>query len=355
MRVLITGGAGFVGGNLAVGLASRHPDWQILALDSLHRRGSELNLPRLREAGVQFVQGDVRDREDLAVVGQIDALVECSAEPSVLAGIDGSLDYLVGTNLFGAFACLELCRRHDAQFVFLSTSRVYPVARLCSASLEETETRFRLAEHQPAPGLSAQGVSESFPLDGARTFYGTTKLSAEHLVEEYAATFGLATVVNRFGVIAGPWQMGKVDQGVLAYWLLAHHFVRPLEYIGFGGSGKQVRDVLHVDDAVDLIDLQLADRERWAGAVVNAGGGLERSVSLLELTELCHDVTGRTTQVTASSADRPGDIPLYVSDCRHLFSLCDWRPRRDVNDVLRDLHDWIVRNEDDLRRMHAWA
>ena len=354
MRVLITGGAGFVGGNLAVGLASRHPDWQIVALDNLHRRGSELNLPRLREAGVQFVQGDVRDRENLAAVGQIDALVECSAEPSVLAGTDGSPDYLVGTNLFGAFECLELCRRHGAQLVFLSTSRVYPVAHLCAAELDETEARFRLAEHQPMPGLSVHGVSESFPLDGARTLYGTTKLAAEHLVEEYAAVFGLPTVVNRFGVIAGPWQMGKVDQGVLAYWLLAHHFGRPLEYIGFGGSGKQVRDVLHVEDAVELIDLQLADRERWAGAVVNAGGGAERSVSLLELTELCRELTGRTTAVGGSTAERPGDIPLYVSDCRHLFSLADWRPRRDVRDVLRDLYDWIVRNESDLRRMNEW-
>jgi CDP-paratose 2-epimerase len=351
MRVLITGGAGFVGGNLAVGLAGRHADWDVVALDNLHRRGSELNLPRLQEAGVRFLHGDVRDRDDLAAAGDVDAVVECSAEPSVLAGTDGSLDYLVGTNLFGAYACLELCRRQDAQFVFLSTSRVYPVAHLCAAKLEETETRFRLAEQQDVPGLSAHGISEAFPLDGARTFYGTTKLAAEHLVEEYAAAFGLSTVVNRFGVIAGPWQMGKVDQGVLAHWMLAHHFGRPLEYIGFGGSGKQVRDVLHVADAVDLIDLQLQDRHGWAGTIVNAGGGVEHSVSLLELTELCSEITGKTTSVSASSTERPGDVPLYASDCRQLFSLTDWRPTRTVHDVLADLGEWIAHNEDDLRRL----
>jgi CDP-paratose 2-epimerase len=355
MRVLITGGAGFVGGNLAVGLAARHSDWEVVALDNLHRRGSELNLPRLRDAGVAFVHGDVREPDDLAAAGGVDALVECSAEPSVLAGVDGSLDYLVKTNLLGAFTCLEACRRHDAQLIFLSTSRVYPVAHLSALSLDETETRFRLTDKQPLPGASAEGIAESFPLDGARTLYGTTKLAAEHLIEEYAAAFGLSAVVDRFGVIAGPWQMGKVDQGVLAYWLLAHHFAQPLEYLGFGGSGKQVRDVLHVADVVDLVDRQLADPDDWAGAVVNVGGGLDRSVSLLELTELCREITGKTTRVDASGDDRPGDIPLYVTDSRHLFSLTDWRPAHTLQNVLGDLYEWIVANEEDLRRINAWA
>jgi CDP-paratose 2-epimerase len=173
-------------------------------------------------------------------------------------------------------------------------------------------------------------------------------------VEEYNAAFGLATVVDRFGVIAGPWQMGKVDQGVVAYWLLAHHFGWPLQYLGFGGSGKQVRDVLHVDDAVDLIDRQLGDRAHWNGAVVNAGGGLERSCSLVELTALCRELTGRSTPVEGSSDDRPGDIPLYVTDCRLLFARTDWRPARSVHDLLGDIYNWIVENERDLERINAW-
>jgi CDP-paratose 2-epimerase len=354
VRVLITGGAGFVGGNLAVELASRHPDWNVVAFDNLHRRGSELNLPRLHAAGVQFTQGDVRDRATLAAAGRIDALVECSAEPSVLAGVDGDLDYLVETNLFGAYACLEVCRAYGAHMIFLSTSRVYPVERLRAVSLEEHESRYHLREEQELPGVSGAGIDESFPLDGPRTFYGTTKLSAEHLVEEYHATFGLSTTVDRFGVISGPWQMGKVDQGVLAYWLLAHHFGWPLHYLGFGGSGKQVRDVLHIDDAVDLIDLQLADRELWSGAVVNVGGGVERSVSLLELTELCRSVTGKVTDVSGSVDDRPGDVPLFVTDCRALFSMTDWRPRRSLDDILRDVYAWIVENEADLRGINSW-
>src|SRR4051794_11741987 len=129
-RVLITGGAGFVGSNLASALRRRHPGWGIVAFDNLKRRGSELNLPRLREEGIDFVHGDVRNPADLDALGEIDALVECSAEPSVLAGTDGSPDYVVQTNLLGAYHCLELARRRDADMVFLSTSRVYPVATL---------------------------------------------------------------------------------------------------------------------------------------------------------------------------------------------------------------------------------
>jgi len=348
MRVLVTGGAGFIGASLALGLASRHPGWQIVALDNLSRRGSELNLPRLREAGVRFRHGDVRSIEDLLAVGEVDALLECSAEPSVLAGVDGSPDYLVQTNLVGAYNCLELARRTGAQFVFLSTSRVYPVAALQELRREEDDTRLRLSDDQSLAGASSRGVAEEFPLEGARTLYGSTKLAAELLIGEYAATYGLRTVIDRCGVIAGPWQMGKVDQGVFTYWMLAHHFKRPLFYIGFGGGGKQVRDLLHVADLLDLVDEQLSDPPRWAGATVNVGGGLDCSLSLLETTELCRQISGNDIDVRRASEDRPGDVPIYISDCTRLHGMTDWRPRRGAADVLRDIHAWIVEHESAL-------
>jgi CDP-paratose 2-epimerase len=353
MRILVTGGAGFVGANVALGLAARHEGLEVIALDNLHRRGSELNLTRLSEGGVDFLHADVRDLNEVMDVGPVDAVVECSAEPSVLAGVEGGLDRLVKTNLFGAYACLELCRRHGAQFVFLSTSRVYPVAALASLALTEGDTRFVLADEQPVPGASSRGVSEAFPLDGARTLYGTTKLGAELLTAEYVEAFGIQAVVNRCGVIAGPWQMGKVDQGVFAYWLLAHHYGRPLEYLGFGGHGKQVRDLMHVNDLVDLLDLQLSDPEHWNGHVVNVGGGTGCSLSLLELTELCREVTGRRVPVSASGDDRPGDVPLYISDCTRLFGLTSWRPSTDAASILADTYEWITANEGALE--HALA
>jgi CDP-paratose 2-epimerase len=345
MRLLVTGGAGFIGANVAIGLAERHPDWQIAALDNLHRRGAELNLPRLRAAGVAFEHGDIRVLDDLLTTGETDALVECSAEPSALAGLDGSPGYVVQSNLLGAYNCLELARWRNAYLVFLSTSRVYPVAGLRTLVLEETDTRFELSQRQPHPGASPAGIAEDFPLDGARTLYGSTKLAAELLIEEYRDAYGLRAVIDRCGVIAGPWQMGKVDQGVFTYWMLAHHFGRPLSYIGFGGTGRQVRDLLHVEDLLDLLDEQLADPARWDGVKVNVGGGRERSLSLLETTALCAEITGKRIEIATSPDTRPGDVPLYISDCRRLQSLTDWRPRRCASEVLADIHGWIREHE----------
>ncbi|HXR31182.1 MAG TPA: NAD-dependent epimerase/dehydratase family protein [Solirubrobacterales bacterium] len=348
MRVLITGGAGFVGGNLAVALAERHPEWQVVALDNLMRRGSELNLPRLREAGIEFVHGDVREPADLGGAGAFEAIVECSAEPSVLAGF-ADTSYSVQTNLLGAFNCLERARAEGAFLVFLSTSRVYPVDPQLGLELEEAETRFELAAEQPVAGASSAGIAEDFPMAGARTLYGATKLSAEHLIEEYAEAFDLRAVTNRCGVVAGPWQMGKVDQGVFSWWLLSHLFDRPLSYIGYGGSGKQVRDLLHVDDLVDLVDLQLGDPESWSGVTANVGGGREGSLSLLETTEICRELTGNEVPIGAESETRSGDVPVYLSDCALLHSLTSWRPSRGPRDVLADLLAWSAAHEDELR------
>ena len=343
MRILITGGAGFVGSNLACALAADH---EVVALDSLKRRGSEITLARLREAGARFVHGDVRQPSDLAEAGAFDALIECSAEPSVLAGIDGARDFLVHTNLFGAYNCFEAAARHGAQVIFLSTSRVYPLRHLTGLKLTETETRFELDREQPAPGASERGIAETFPLDGPRTLYGATKLAAEHVLAEYE----LPWTINRCGVIAGPWQFGKVDQGVFTHWAIAHRFERPLSYIGFGGDGRQVRDLIHVDDLVDLVRAQLAAPEQWRGATYNVGGGRAGSLSLRETTALCREISGREVPVGSVQETRPGDVPVYVSDCSALFGRTDWRPRRTPRDTLEDIFRWIDDNAQVLER-----
>lgn len=343
--MLITGGAGFIGANLAVELASRHPDWELAVLDSLHRRGSELNLPRLREAGVGFVHGDVRAQEDLRAAGEFDALVECSAEPSVMAAVQGASDFVFGTNLVGAYRCLEEAARHRAQVVFLSTSRVYPVAGLNSLSFTEDDTRFVLDGDQALPGASARGISEVFPLDGARTLYGATKLAAELLIAEYAESFDLPAVIDRCGVIAGPWQMGKVDQGVFTHWMASFYFRRPLSYLGFGGTGKQVRDLVHVADLAELIDDQLVRPEHWRGATVNVGGGREVSLSLRETSALCEQITGNGISLGADEQTRAGDVRIYLSDCRALSDYSDWSPRRGARQIMADIFDWINQNE----------
>jgi CDP-paratose 2-epimerase len=150
-------------------------------------------------------------------------------------------------------------------------------------------------------------------------------------------------------VIAGPWQMGKVDQGVFTYWMLAFHFRRPLSYIGYGGTGKQVRDLLHIADLTDLIDDQLSHPDQWAGTLFNVGGGRECSLSLREATELCRKLTGNDLEVTSSDETRPGDVRVYLSDTSRLFEHTDWRPKRSAHDIMSDILDWIRENEDAVR------
>lgn len=195
--------------------------------------------------------------------------MECSAEPSAQAGYGGgSPAYLVETNLFGCFHCLELSRRTQADFVFVSTSRVYPYRALNALPFVEHATRFAVT------GQWAAGIAEDFALEGARSLYGTTKLAAELLVQEFADAYNFKAIVNRCGLLTGPWQMAKADQGVIALWAAAHYFERPLRYIGFGGEGKQVRDFLHVDDFCELLLEQIANIDLFAGSQVwNVGGG----------------------------------------------------------------------------------
>ncbi len=346
-RYLITGGAGFVGSSIALRLKHEEPAAQVIALDNLKRRGSELNLSRLHAAGIEFMHGDVRNASDLQALPRMDALVECSAEPSVLAGFQGGARYVQDTNLVGTLNCLELVARDKADLLFLSTSRVYPVAAINAMCREEGD-RFAIDPSIAPSGASERGIAEDFPLNGARTLYGATKLASELMIEEYAAMHGFRYTILRCGVIAGPWQMGKTDQGFALLWLARHLWKRPLSYIGFGGEGRQVRDLLHVDDLCDLASLVLHDMARVQGGVYNAGGGKANSISLKDCTRLCTDLAG-STAMGSEPEDRPGDIKLYITDNQRLARATGWAPTRDVERILADSFTWLKQHEQLVR------
>jgi len=325
---------------------------RVVAVDNLMRRGSELNLPRLAAAGVEFVHGDVRYAGDLARVGEgLELLIECAAEPSVLAGYGQQTDYVIQTNLVGTTNGLDLARRSRADVIFLSTSRVYPVRALNEIAVEETETRFAIGEDQRLPGISRQGISEDFPLQGARSLYGTSKLCSELMLHEYADMFGLRFIVNRCSVLAGPWQMGKVDQGVFALWAARHLYGKGLAYIGWGGRGKQVRDVLHIDDLAELVALELTSFDRLNGSTFNVGGGPEGAVSLLETTRLCRAITGCEVPVESEPRTRAGDVKLYVTDNTRVTQATGWAPRRTPADTLESIVEWLRDAGEPVRRI----
>jgi len=362
-KVLITGGAGFVGANLAIQFKRYFEGTQIMCLDNLKRRGSQLNLPRLRENGVQFLHGDIRCREDFDEVGEIDLLIDCAAEPSVHSGAQGNPDYVINTNLQGTLNCLAFAHRNDAAFLFLSTSRVFGIENLNQLPFEETSTRYswdcsgegtKTGDGLGQKGFSREGINEEFDLGvGARSFYGASKLACELVIQEYTYNYGMQTLINRCGILTGPWQMGKVDQGVVMLWVAHHELEKPLNYIGFGGSGKQVRDMLHVDDLFELLVKQIADEKSWRGDIYHVGGGEANSASLLELTEICRDVTGRAIELGRHAETNPLDLRIFITDTTKVRDRFKWRPKRSVHNIADDIHRWIVSNRDDVKSIMA--
>ncbi|MDO1448311.1 GDP-mannose 4,6-dehydratase [Rhodocytophaga aerolata] len=341
-KIVITGGAGFVGSSLAIYLKTTYSSYQIYALDNLKRKGAHLNLHRLADNGVIFVHGDIRNKEDFESFPQdIDFVIEASAEPSILAGMDGTPDYLINTNLVGTINCLNFAKKCKAGFIFLSTSRVYPIKKIEEIAYIEQNTRFALANKQQLPGISSLGINENFPLDGYRSLYGATKLASELLIQEYNHFYNLPTVINRCGVLTGPWQMGKVDQGVVVLWMAKHFWKQKLAYLGYEGTGKQVRDVLHIADLLQLIDYQLHNFHLINGEIFNVGGGEQVSVSLLELTGFAQAITGNKIPVDQVKENRQADIRIYITDHSKVTKVTGWQPQYTVEQIVEDIYNWI--------------
>jgi CDP-paratose 2-epimerase len=348
--ILITGGAGFVGSNLAIFFKEKYPGYSIICFDNLKRRGSELNLNNLKECGIDFIHGDIRHRGDFdQIEPDVNCVIDAAAEPSVLAGLDGKTDYLIGANLNGTINALNFALEHKANFIFLSTSRVYPIKTINQIELVETDARFEIAAVQKIPGVNQKGISETFPLTGSRSLYGSTKLASEMMVEEYNEMFGLKTVINRCGVITGPRQMGKVDQGVVVLWMAKHFWKQNLSYVGYGGTGKQVRDMVHIMDLFDLIDIQLHQFGKFNGQTFNVGGGRKVSASLQELTNACQLISGNKIPIQSIPETRKADIRLYISDNTKINSVTGWAPKRNVQEILQDIFLWITKNEHQLK------
>lgn len=351
MKILITGGAGFIGSSISLTLKEKYPKYTIIVLDNLKRRGSELNLPDFNKVGIKFIHGDIRNNEDIDSVGFFDILIEASAEPSVMAGLNTDPKYIINNNLYGSINCFNACLKHNAKLIFLSTSRVYPINRIEKANFIEEETRFSFSEEQLEKGISKLGISEELNLFGARSFYGTTKLSSELFIQEYSAFYGMESAITRFGVVSGPRQMGKTDQGVVTLWMAKHYWKQPLKYIGYGGLGKQVRDILHIDDLIRLIDLQIHNTKIFTGKIYNAGGGIKSSASLLEMTSICEKITGNIIDIKPELTRRSADLRIYISDNSKIENEIGWKPQKHSQDIFQDIFDWISSNETKLKNI----
>jgi len=372
MRIIITGICGFVGSTLARGLRAGWPDWEIVGLDNFVRPGSETNRRTLRQGGIKLFHGDVRNPSDLETLPRCDWIIEAAANPSVLAGVDGktSSRQLIEHNLVGTINMLELAKQWSCGFTMLSTSRVYSIRALAAIPVEPQGDRFVPCIQAPEPGptaqplaetndaprptshvsrftlhVSPQGVTEDFSTEPPLSLYGSSKRASELLACEYAASFGLPVSVLRCGVLAGAGQFGKIDQGIFSYWIHAWRGKRPLKYIGFNGSGLQVRDCLHARDLLPLVAKQIQSPRAEAPGVVNVSGGSNHSASLRQLSAWCAERFG-PHEVAADAKDRPFDVPWLVLDSSLAERTWGWKPQTPMTTIWTEIADHADKNPD---------
>jgi len=356
MKIFITGICGFVGSAVARRIREIFPDSDIFGVDNLSRAGSEINR-RLSVYGIRTWHGDIRCASDLENLPPADWVIDAAALPSVLAGIDNrsSSRQLVEHNLFGTVNILEYCRRSNAGFILLSTSRVYAIRPLSELPLEIEGKRFvpRFSKIEVA-GISSAGVREEFSTAAPVSLYGATKLASEALALEYGETFGIPVWINRCGVLAGAGQFGTAEQGIFSFWLHAWRSRRSLRYIGFGGNGLQVRDAFHPEDLAELILTQAQNSEAKADRICNVAGGIDHSMSLLELSEWCAERFG-PHEVISDANDRRFDIPWLVLDSTRASVLWNWKPKRSLLAILAEIADHAEKNPDWLENFTTEA
>ena len=352
MKLLITGACGFVGGSLIQAVKQAGLAWSLTGLDNLTRPGSEGNRAELRRLGVKLHHGDLRCHSDVDALPDVDWIVDCAANPSVLAGSDGqtSSRQLMEHNLLGTVNLLEHCRRTRAGFVLLSTSRVYAIKPLAELSVAVESGAFQPVTTGALPaGLSAAGIAEDFSTAAPISLYGASKLASEALALEYGGAFDFPVWINRCGVMAGAGQFGRPDQGIFAYWLNSHLRRRPLRYIGFDGLGHQVRDCLHPRDLLPLLQKQFAAGNSTAHPkLVNVSGGLASAMSLRQLHAWCDDRFG-PHPVASDPRTRQYDLPWVVLDSRRAQIAWDWQPTTTTQTVLEEIAahaeahpDWLA-------------
>jgi CDP-paratose 2-epimerase len=331
MKVLITGGCGFIGSNLAIFLKKKK--YQVWSIDNLFRRGSKLNEKILKKNKVKNINANI-NRINRLKLDKFDIVIDCCAEPSVEASRK-SLDRVISTNFLGTLNLLKKCIKDKSHLIFLSTSRVYSIQSLKKFFKNDILTnKINLKKE----------IDLNFSTQSPRSIYGFTKLASEELIKELSYLFNFKYIINRLGVIAGPRQMGKVDQGFVSLWTWKHLNKLPLKYIGFGGNGHQVRDILHVNDLNELIYRQIKKINKINNTTFTAGGGNTNLISLKELTKICESLTGNKVKFLKEKKTSSYDIPYFCTSNFSVSKVYKWKPKKTILNIIADTLNWQKKN-----------
>jgi len=337
MKILITGGCGFVGSNIAIYLKKNLLNAKIDSLDNLSRKGSILNLRRLKKYNIKNYKYTIDDYNKFKKIPKYNLIIDCCAEAAIEVS-KTDIDRVFYTNLVGTFNVLKKCARDKSNIIFLSSSRVYSIDLL-------NKLKNKINKNINKKFL----INKNLSTDGPKSIYGFTKLSSEDLIKEFSYLFKIKYIINRLGVISGPWQFGKQDQGFVSLWLWSHLNKKKLNYIGYGGKGNQVRDIIHIEDVCNVIYKQIKALKKRQNLLVNIGGGKSNAISLKELTKKCEKITGNKIKFGLNKSTSNYDIPYFVTDNHKVSRLYNWKPSKKIDDIISDMYLWMKSNHKKLR------
>lgn len=339
MKILVTGGCGFVGSNICLKL--KKDNHQVYSLDNLIRKSSKLNYLELKKNNITNFNKDISKKDSLNSLQKFDIIIDCCAEAAVEVS-KKDINRVIYTNLIGTLNILNKVKTDNSKLIFISSSRVNSISQI---------SKFFKKKNFKKKIMIKKKINEQFQTSKPKSIYGFTKHASEMLIEEFSFAFGIQYIINRCGVISGPMQFGKQDQGFVSLWIWHHIIKKNLKYIGFGGHGNQIRDVLHIDDLIELLKEQLKSFKKINNQTFCIGGSTTSFTSLKNLTKLCQKITKNKIKFDKVKETSIYDIPYFITDNSKVLKTYDWKPMRNISDVVNDTYNWLLKNKNKLKKL----
>ena len=337
MKIIVTGGCGFVGSSICLFLKKNLKNSQILSVDNLSKNYSKYNQKILLKHKIMNKNinlGKFNSLKNLKF--KADYIIDCSAEPAVEIS-KKKIVKVIESNFLSTLNILEKSKQDYSKIIFISSSRVYPI----KISYEKFKKFKKYKKHFP--------YSEKSDFSGQKSIYGFTKYSSEKLIEEYNLSNKIKYIINRCGLISGPGQYGKVEQGLVSLWMWRHLNKINVTYLGHGGKGEQLRDVLFIEDFCKLILKQVKYFKLFENNLFCIGGGQKNTANLKKLTQICKIITKNRVKVLRRSKTSIYDIPYYVTSLNKIKNLCGWEPKVDLIKGLFEIYNWMNLNRNKIK------